>query len=204
MQSQTILVTRWMPKSKVVIKEQCELSAVQPAAEMEIVIEPEVEMNALEQMLPITPVEVMAAYIGFTRAFHLWFHSAHNLAKGTGFAGDHVSLYGPIYVDVQDSIDRVIEKAIGVFDDESLGCPMRITSDAALILDGWNSPAGQPPATIADAALAYAEQFVLLDERVAQTLEEMGALTYGLDNLLAELADAHEGYVYLLRQRAKN
>ena len=184
------------------IKEQCDLAPI-PAGDIEVVV-PEVEMNAVEQMIPITASEIMAAYIGFTRAFHLWFHAAHNLTKGTGFAGDHVSLYGPIYVEVQDSIDRVIEKAVGVFDDESMACPLRITADASLVLDGWNSPAGQSAAVIADAALAYAEQFVKLDERVAQTLDEMGALTYGLDNLLAELADTHEGYVYLLRQRANN
>jgi len=184
-----------------VIKEQCDLSIA--GGEVNIAL-PEVEINALDQMIPVSPVEIMSAYIGFVRAFHLWFHAAHNLAKGTGFAGDHVSLYGPIYVEVQDSIDRIIEKAIGIFDDEILGCPIRITSDAVLILEGWESPADQAAERIADAALEYAKQLVKLDERVAQTLDEMGTLTYGLDNLLAELADTHEGYVYLLRQRIKN
>ena len=31
-------------------------------------------------------------YVGSLRAIQLWFHSAHILAKGTGFAGDHVNL----------------------------------------------------------------------------------------------------------------
>jgi len=195
------LIIRWTTKSNIVIKEQCDLSIA--GGEVNIAL-PEVEINALDQMIPVSPVEIMSAYIGFVRAFHLWFHAAHNLAKGTGFAGDHVSLYGPIYVEVQDSIDRIIEKAIGIFDDEILGCPIRITSDAVLILEGWESPADQAAERIADAALEYAKQLVKLDERVAQTLDEMGTLTYGLDNLLAELADTHEGYVYLLRQRIKN
>jgi hypothetical protein len=184
------------------VREQCDLGGVVSDAQAQIVIEP--EMNAMEQMIPITPPEIMAAYIGFTRAYHLWFHAAHNLTKGTGFAGDHTNLYGMIYIGVQDSIDRVIEKAVGVFNDESLACPIRITSDASLVLEGWNSPADQGASAIADAALEYTEQLVNLDEKVAETLNEMGALTYGLDNLLAELADVHEGYVYLLRQRVKN
>lgn len=183
------------------IKEQCDLGTT-GATEIEVVVDT-VDMNALDQMIPITSSEIMAAYIGFTRAFHLWFHGAHNVAKGTGFAGDHTSLYGPIYVDVQDSIDGVIEKSIGVFDDEGLGCPMRITSDAILVLEGWESPSGLDAERIADIALVYAEQFVTLDERVVQTLREMGTISLGLENLLAELADAHEGYVYLLRQRSK-
>jgi hypothetical protein len=72
-----------------------------------------------------------------------------------------------------------------------------------LVLDGWESPVGQSAERIADIALVYAKQFVTIDENAAETLRAMGALTYGLDNLLAELADTHEGYVYLIRQRAK-
>ena len=87
------------------IKEQCDLGGAIPAADVEIVV-PEIEMNAMDQMIPITASEIMAAYIGFVRAFHLWMHAAHNVTKGTGFAGDHASLYGPIYVEVQDVIDR--------------------------------------------------------------------------------------------------
>ena len=183
------------------LKEQCDIATIE-GGEVNISV-PDIQMNALDQMVPITSSEIFAAYIGFTRAFHLWMHAAHNLVKGTGFAGDHVSLYGPIYVEVQDTIDRVIEKGIGVFDDEGLGCPMRITSDAMIVLEGWESPVGQSPCRIADIALEYAKQFVKMDENVAETLKSMGSLTYGLDNLLAELADTHEGYVYLLQQRAK-
>ena len=184
------------------IKEQCDLGSGVSSADIQIVV-PDIEMNALDQMIPVTAPEIMAAYVGFTRAFHLWFHGAHNVTKGPGFAGDHNSLYGPIYLEVQDTIDRVIEKGIGVFDDESIGCPMRITSDASIVLASWESPVGVDAERIADIALEYAEQFVFMDERVATTLEEMGALSFGLENLLAELADVHEGYVYLLRQRAK-
>jgi hypothetical protein len=183
------------------IKEQYELTTIK-GGEVNISL-PDLEMNMMDQMIPVTATEVMAAYIGFTRAFHLWFHAAHNVTKGTGFAGDHTSLYGPIYVGVQDTIDRVIEKAIGIFDDEELGCPMRITSDAMLVLEEWESPTNQSADRIADIALAYCKQFVTMDEAVASTLDEMGSLTFGLDNLLAELADVHESYVYLLQQRSK-
>lgn len=196
----TTSLIRWMHKVSS-LKEQCDIATID-GGEVNIAI-PDIEINAMEQMLPVTPPEIMAAYIGFIRAFHLWMHAAHNVTKGTGFAGDHVSLYGPIYLEVQDVIDRIIEKGIGVFDDEELGCPMRITSDAMLVLQGWESPVGQDGQRIADIALEYCKQLVIMDENVAATLEGMGALTFGLENLLAELADRHEGYVYLLQQRAK-
>jgi hypothetical protein len=192
-----------MPKNNIMIKEQCDLGAI-PVGNIEVVAAPEVVMNSLEALMPPAPHEIMAAYIGFTRAFHLWFHGAHNLAKGTGFAGDHVNLYRKIYLEVQATVDGTIEKAVGIFVDEELACPIRITSDALLILENWESPAGQPAQRIADVALEYAEQLVKLDERVAEELSVLDALTYGLDNHLADLADIHEGYVYLLRQRVKN
>ena len=47
-------------------------------------------------------------YVGSLRALQLWFHSAHILAKGTGFAGDHVNLYGRIYSELTEEIDTAI------------------------------------------------------------------------------------------------
>ena len=190
------------------MKEQCELGPLtQPAPDPlgdQYVVVPEIDIGSLEAFIPPTGDEIFSAYIGFLRAFHLWFHSAHNVTKGTGFAGDHVNLYGPIYLEVQDVIDRVIEKGIGVFDDEMMACPNRITSDAMIVLEEWESPAGQGADRIAELALHYAIDLVELDAKVVMLLGEDGTLTLGLENLLAELADVHEGYVYLLKQRAKH
>ena len=189
------------------MKEQCDLGPLtKPAPEQmqQVVVVPDVEIGSLEAFIPPTGEEIFSAYIGFLRAFHLWFHAAHNVAKGTGFAGDHASLYGPIYLEVQEAMDRVIEKGVGVFNSEGVACPIRITSDAMIVLSEWGSPVNQGPERIAELALHYAKDLVSLDEKVAMLLEEDGSLTFGLENLLAELADTHEGYVYLLNQRAKH
>tara|TARA_Y100001937_G_C7123860_1_gene333940 strand:+ start:1956 stop:2528 length:573 start_codon:yes stop_codon:yes gene_type:complete len=189
------------------MKEQCDLGPLtKPAPEQmqQVVVVPEVEIGSLEAFIPPTGEEIFSAYTGFLRAFHLWFHSAHNVAKGTGFAGDHGSLYGPIYLEVQEVIDRVIEKGMGVFNNELMACPHKITSDAMIVLSEWESPINQGPERIAELALHYAKDLVALDEKVAMLMKEDGSLTFGLENLLAELADVHEGYVYLLNQRAKH
>lgn len=165
----------------------------------------EVEAPAMDlegAMLP-TPTEIVGAYLGFLRAYHLWMHGAHNVTKGPAFAGDHVELYGRIYNEVQDAIDGVIEKGVGVYQDESIACPMRITDDAMLILNEWESPSGLPAERIATLALEYTKQLVKIDEGTAHVLEEMGVLSYGMDNMLGGLADNHETYVYLLQQRVK-
>ena len=190
------------------MKEQCDLGPLTKAApapiQQQVTVVPDIEIGSLEAFIPPTGEEIFSAYVGFLRAFHLWFHAAHNLAKGTGFAGDPASLYGPIYLEVQEVMDRVIEKGVGVFDSESIACPNKITSDAMIVLDEWESPAGQSAERIADLALHYAIDLVELDAKVATLLDEDGSLTFGLENLLAELADVHEGYVYLLKQRAKH
>ena len=150
-----------------------------------------------------TPAEVIGAYLGFLRAYHLWMHGAHNVTKGPSFAGDHVELYGKIYNEVQDAIDGVIEKGVGVYQDESIACPMKIVENAMLILDEWESPSELPAERIATLALEYTRQLVKIVEGTAQVLEEMGVLSYGMDNMFGDLADAHEAYVYLLQQRVK-
>lgn len=150
-----------------------------------------------------SPSEVMSAYIGFLRAYHLWMHGAHNVTKGPSFAGDHVELYGKIYNEVQDAIDGVIEKGMGVYQDESIACPMKIVEDAVLLLNEWESPAEQAAERIADLALEYTRQLVKIGEGTAITLDQMGVLSYGTDNLLGDLVDTHETYLYMLQQRTK-
>ena len=56
----------------------------------------------------------VAKYIGCTKALLTWFHAAHHVTKGTGFAGDHVSLYGEIYNGINEDLDALIEKFIVV------------------------------------------------------------------------------------------
>ena len=90
-----------------------------------------------------------------------------------------------------------------MYQDEGIACPTKITSDALLILDSWESPSQQAAERIADLALEYTAQLVKIGEGTATLLDEMGVLSYGMDNMLAGLADTHENYVYLLRQRTK-
>ena len=72
-----------------------------------------------------------------------------------------------------------------------------------MILENWESPSQQAAERIADLALEYTKQLVLIGEGTASILDEMGVLTYGMDNMLGGLVDTHENYVYLLRQRVK-
>jgi len=163
-----------------------------------------VDINSLDDLIIPSPAEVISAYVGFIRAYHLWMHGAHNVAKGPAFAGDHVTLYGHIYTEVQDQIDKVIEKGVGVYQEESIACPMQIIENAAIAMEQWESPANQHAERIAELALIYTKLLVKCGEGTVQMLGELDALSLGMENMLADLTDLHEGYVYLLQQRNKD
>lgn len=162
-----------------------------------------IDINSLEDAMAPTPGEVISAYIGFVRAYHLWMHGAHNVAKGPSFGGDHELLYGKIYTEVEEQIDQVIEKGMCVYDDEAIACPMRILESAQIAMEQWESPSDKDAGRIAELALIYTKQLIKICEGTSSTLKEMDQLSYGMDNLLAGLADTHEGYAYLLTQRNK-
>ncbi len=142
-------------------------------------------------------------YVGSLRALQLWFHSAHILAKGTGFAGDHVDLYGRIYNEITEDIDTAIEKAVGITNNEIMGCPRTITYKALEVLMDYPAPTNAAPLKIAVSALALVKSYLAFAEKMFEELDEAGELSLGLNDFLAQSANTFEGYAYLLQQRVK-
>ena len=145
----------------------------------------------------------LANYVGSLRAIQLWFHSAHILAKGTGFAGDHVNLYGRIYSELTEEIDTAIEKAVGVTNNEVMGCPRVITYKSLEVLMDYPVPTNSAPLKIALSALALVKSYIAFVEKMFGDLEEADELSLGLNDFLAQSANTFEGYAYLLQQRVK-
>ena len=145
----------------------------------------------------------MSQYVGMLRAMHLWFHGAHNVVRGAGFAGDHVNLFGKIYLAIQDEIDGAIEKAIGVTGDENLGCPAHITKTAAVILSKYPSPHGISSLAMASVGLEMERHYIEMLETMFEELDDAGLLSLGLNDHLAASANVHESNMYLLKQRIK-
>ncbi len=147
--------------------------------------------------------DTLVPYLASLRALHLWFHSAHNLTKGTGFAGDHTELYGNIYVDLQDHFDAAVEKAIGLTQDESVGCPILLVGKAFELIKQYASPSGATAHDIAQTALNMLQGHSDLLADVFYSLEGVNALPLGLNDFLMSSANTYETYTYLLQQRLK-
>ena len=143
-------------------------------------------------------------YIARLRALHLWFHGAHHLTHGSGYSGDHAELFDRIYTEIQDEVDGAVEKAVGVTNDPTAGCPLRITKDAAEILCEYESPARLSARDIAAEGLKMEKAYIVFLEGFFKYLEDQDMLTLGLNDAIAASANTHETYVYLLQQRVRD
>ena len=146
---------------------------------------------------------LMLPYLQRLRAMTLWFHGAHVLTKGTGFAGDHVNLYGKIYSELLEELDAALEKAVGLSKNESIACPAKIAEGALNILNQYPSPSDSSALNIAANGLALEEDYLETTAKLYRDLKQTNSLTLGLDDFLMASANIHEGNAYLLQQRIK-
>lgn len=179
-----------------IIAEELSVVAIDPAA-----------MSGALGMGPVASEDVLYEkllhLLACLRAGHLWFHSAHNLAKGPGFIGDHTGLYGEIYGRLSDDFDATAEKAISLTGDETVACPQGVTAMAAEKLMELPSPVGMGAEQIVSSAR---EMMLKLNAAVTdayEVLEDAEALSLGLNDFLAATANQYETYIYLLQQRSK-
>jgi hypothetical protein len=145
--------------------------------------------------------DLVISYIGFTKSVLTWFHAAHHVTKGTGFAGDHVSLYGEIYQEIIDLFDELVEKSIVLCDSEEVACPIILSHLAAQILSSFESPSNKFDDQIAALALDVIKKQISMTEDIYHKLGSNKTL--GMDDYLSSSAGKYEKFEYLLGQRIK-
>lgn len=143
-------------------------------------------------------------YIATTRAIHLWFHGAHNVTRGASFSGDHILLFDRIYATIQEDVDELIEKSIGITEDESMACPISITTRAAEILTSYPSPVSLSSLAIASSGKMLMKGYLDFLQHIHDSLSSSGQLTLGLDDYISSSANKYEDFLYMLQQREKS
>jgi DNA-binding ferritin-like protein len=147
--------------------------------------------------LPYSQLSVLLVYLKFLSAVH---QNHHWTCMGDPFYGDHL-LFSKLYEAVDGEVDPVAEKAIG------LGCtsnvnPQLMHSQILKLLTGVGSASTIPQSSdLARNSLMVELNFLKVVSSCRSSLEESGLLTNGVDNMLQDIADKHEGHVYLLKQR---
>jgi hypothetical protein len=145
----------------------------------------------------------IAKYIGCTKALLTWFHAAHHVTKGAGFAGDHVNLYGEIYNGINEDFDALVEKFITILENEKIACPLDATLESVPFLMQFDSPVNMPADAIAVVGLSFMKHHVNHLTSLYKKIENTQYMTLGVDDYLAAAANQYETYLYLLSQRVK-
>lgn len=128
--------------------------------------------------------------LGILEVQYLFYQSAHWQTQGPEFYGDHL-MFQRLYDGVKEEIDSLAEKLVGIYGVANGALSSRIAEMAKVI--------GKVSAN----ETMVVETGLLLEEALQLMLESMQlvSLPVGLDNLLATIADNHEGHQYLLKQR---
>lgn len=167
-----------------------------------ITVEPNLDIS-LENMMAewggtlYAQLSVLLVYLKFLAAVH---QNHHWISMGESYYGDHL-LFERLYSNVSGEIDKVAEKSIG------LGCVTNVnlqlvTQQVNKLVSGYGMTATIPQLSdLARRSLMAEMNFLKAVDFARSSLEECGLLTNGVDNMLQDIADAHEGNVYLLKQR---
>lgn len=147
--------------------------------------------------------DLLLSFIACTKATEMWFHAAHHVTKGKGFAGDHNILYSKIYELLGDDYDSLVEKGIGLYDEEQLACPILISNLASKIVCNYDSPSNRNDHDIAEIGLYVLIHHLNTLEEFYNQIENTENFTIGFDDLLASMANEYERYIYMLKQRLK-
>jgi DNA-binding ferritin-like protein len=170
--------------------------------ELALVVEPNVDIVA-DNMIsewggnPFSQLSVMLAYLEFLKKVH---HTHHWIAKGDPFYGDHL-LFQRLYEGVEDDIDVVAEKAVGLGTIANVDLNL-VTAQCYRLVQNYGPSSTIPQPTELFRRSYQAEMtFLKVVARLVESLKECGLLTRGLDNMIAGIEDKHETHVYLLKQR---
>lgn len=148
--------------------------------------------------MPYGELAVLLAWLKTTAQIH---QIHHWRASGDPFYGDHL-LYDRLYSGVTENIDTVAEKMIGVgcsdlADQGVLMKHMKTIQDALYAV----RPGLPQPGDLALMSLKMETGVLSVLKSCREQLAAKNLLTLGVDNMIADLSDSHEGNVYLLRQR---
>lgn len=176
------------------LSETLELQLVTSNQNTSIVLD---NMCAEWQRCPYPQLSVLLVHLKYLAMVH---QNHHWVAKGDAFYGDHL-LYQRLYEGATGEIDQVAEKVVGVGTHENVDLYLQI-SQLNRLIQGYGSTQTIPQQTeLAKRSLLAEMNFLVVTSKLVESMKELGLLTRGIDNMIAGIEDAHEGAIYLLKQR---
>jgi len=144
-------------------------------------------------------VSPLTSLLGVLQAASLLHQTHHWSTQGPVYYADHL-LFERLYNESQEFVDQVAERAVG------LGAPfISAISQARDVLSHVQQFGGSSEDSETMVTSSLKAELACL-AWIKSTIDQMtaaGTITPGVSNLLEGVADKHETFVYLLRQRAK-
>ena len=151
-----------------------------------------------------SPYRVLAHLLAGLRTLYMVHQTAHWQTRGGHFYGDHL-LFQRIYEGSLEGIDGVAERLIGLTNDPEqveLCSQVKIIHQLVRMATGGGPSVTPSPEMLVQRSLMGEMALIGAIDKIKQAIDEAGALTEGLDDMLQGIASKHEEFVYLLQQRA--
>lgn len=142
----------------------------------------------------------LGVLVSFMRSVSMIHQTHHWQTRGTSYYADHL-LFERLYDESQDMIDSLAERAVGLNTFDIVDVRLQI-ENMSRIVDFLAQKDLRGAEGYVVTSLRSETLLLVLLKMAYQQLEGRGALSLGLDNLLQDIADKHESFVYLLKQRA--
>jgi len=127
-------------------------------------------------------------------------HQSHHWStRGPAYYADHL-MFDRLYTESQEFIDQLAERIIGS-QQALLIDPVEQANQVGIFLKGLKG--SYTPDEMVQSSLTGEMLCLEHIEKFLNNLKETDRLTSGLSNLLEGMADKHETFVYLLRQRSQ-
>lgn len=151
-----------------------------------------------------TPMSELASLLAFIRAAALVHQSHHWQTRGETSYGDHL-LFERLYNETQSMVDGLAERMVGS-GHHILAHPILMAKHCSMVTQTFYRDAGANPSagTYPILSMRAVLRTLVALKSVYTRLDEGGLLSHGTDNLLQGLADKHEEFVYLLKQRTNH
>lgn len=125
----------------------------------------------------------------------------HWQTHGSMYYADH-KLFKRIYKETDGQVDGLAEKAIGLGHHSLVEPHSQMKMMEACCADWCDAFEGETPDEMVVKSMMIVREVISKIEKEIESLEEGENLTSGLSNLLEDMADKQEEFVYLLKQRA--
>ena len=144
-------------------------------------------------------VKALLGLLAVLRAMVWEYYTSHWKVRGVDFYGNHL-LYARMYEHIQGEVDDLAEKILGVAGGDPAGLDPIPQMEMA---QRWLFSVEH-----IDCRFERAEKMerALLDaiKQASDACEAGGLLSPGVDNMLDQMYDDHEGHIYLIQQSLKD